>query len=414
MSISLKKLEKTILFIYLNIILIVYPLLNIIYKNNPLIQNVNRIILVAVTTVTLLLFFKKAFGKGLRNIDCLIIIVSLYIFTSLLLYFSYGSISSSDMLKEFLYSVLPFLVYFVGIYVGSKYQDYAIKIIMFNLFLVAIMGMIIYFNINTLLLRSMFNILKEENRFFWQFGSIYGVIIMGYLSQLMYALILFNKYKGKHEKFLLILFFVISILTLQRSAFIGIIMSTLIFIIFPSTNHIKKSARETIKLLSVVIIGLFLLLNVIDGLEILNYNLSHQITSKFTDIKLDSVVSDRSNQAIIFNNNSFGKILFGEGFGKYSPNNSVATVVQPDASYYRIYNELGLIGFIFFFSIFIYFIFKAFKKKDAFMIYFISFTLIAFYFNRVVWAIPCNYIIFIMLGFSESDRFNYLYKVKVE
>lgn len=404
LTVSMKKLEKITLCIYLSVILIIYPLFNIIYKNNPLIQNANRLMLVFVTMLVLLFFLKKTIGKGLRNIDILIIFVALYITTSLLLYFSYNKLSTPDLLREILYSILPFIVYFASISIGNKHKDFVINLIMVHLFIVAIIGFIVYFNIHPILFKNVINILKRENVFFWQFGSIYGVIIMGYLSQLMYALILFDKYKGKHKKFLLVIFLIISILTLQRSAVIGIIMSTLVFTVTSIVFSNIKAVKETVKLILIFFLVLVVLLNVIDRLEILDYNLSNQIISKVKDIRITSVVEDRNSQAIIFNDNNFFNILFGEGFGKYSPNNSAAVVVQPDASYYRIYNELGLIGFILFFSIFIYFFLKGLKKKDYFMLYFISFTLIAFYFNRVMWAIPNNYIIFMLLGLSESNR----------
>lgn len=410
MIIPTRKFERFILNIYFSYILIFYPLINILYSSQQGFQNANRLFLVVIMGVTFVFYMKNKSYKRLRIIDLLIILVSFYITSSLLLFYSYATLSTPDLLRELLYTVLPFFVYLMSISVGYRYQNYSIRLIVTNLIIVVIIGIVIYFNLNPVLFGKTANALKEKNVFLWQFSSIYGAIIMGYLSQLMYALVLFGKYQGKYKKAIMAMFLTISILTLQRSSFIGIIMSTIIYFIFLPIKHNKKAIGEFVELMLIIVFVLFLLVSVIDRLDILNYNLSNQIISKFNNIKLENVVSDRQTQAIIYNDNNFLNILFGEGFGKYSPNNSAAISIQPDASYYRIYNELGLVGSILFFSIFLYFLVKGFKKKDPFMIYFILFTLIAFYFNRVVWAIPCNYIIFMLLGFSETDRYQGLNK----
>jgi len=57
-----------------------------------------------------------------------------------------------------------------------------------------------------------------------------------------------------------------------------------------------------------------------------------------------------------------------------------------------------------FFLPFILLFTKAIKDRNAFEIYFIGFSLIAFFFNRIIWMIPLNYIFFTFLGvFENSD-----------
>lgn len=403
---SRNKLERIILLIYISYILILYPLINILVKGQSALQMINRILLIVITMISMMLFKEELFRRRPKFIDTLIIITSLYITISLLLFYSYSNqLTIMDMFKEILYTILPFFIYFMGISVAKKHKVHVIKLMVYNILVSIALGAILYFNLRPIIFANFINILKSENKFLWQFGSIYGVIIMGYLSQLMYALVLFNKYSGKYKRILLIIFLGVSILTLQRSAFIGIFMSTMIFSLFSLSNNNLRSIKELFKLYVIVLIVMLVLLNIIDQLGILNYSLYDHIMANFRSLNLKSVMSDRSSQTVIFNNSNIFHILFGEGFGKYSPNNSLATIVQPDASYYRIYNELGLFGFILFFSVFIYFLLKGIKKRDAFLIYLVSFTLVAFYFNRVLWSTPCNYIIFMLLGFSEVDRF---------
>ena len=129
------------------------------------------------------------------------------------------------------------------------------------------------------------------------------------------------------------------------------------------------------------------------------------ILSEFSNFNYTSVAKDRAYQAIIFNTEEVFNILFGEGFGKYSPNNTLSKLIMPDASFYRIYNELGIIGGLSFFFPFIYLFIKAIKNRNAFETYFIGFSLIAFFFNRIIWMIPLNYIFFTFLGVFENSKY---------
>jgi Ca2+/Na+ antiporter len=78
---------------------------------------------------------------------------------------------------------------------------------------------------------------------------------------------------------------------------------------------------------------------------------------------------------------------------------------MPDANYYRIYNELGIIGGIIFFMPFLAIFLKALSRKDPFMLFLITYTLFAFYFNRVLWAVPTAYVIYTIIGISESKEY---------
>ena len=129
---------------------------------------------------------------------------------------------------------------------------------------------------------------------------------------------------------------------------------------------------------------------------------SKKFLEEIESFRFSKVQSDRKSQAIITNNSNVFCMLIGEGYGKYSPNNELALITMPDASYFRIFNELGLLGFFLFFTPFILLIFEAFKFKDPFVIYFIMFSLFAFYFNRVIWAIPINYIFYTSLGIFSN------------
>ena len=167
--------------------------------------------------------------------------------------------------------------------------------------------------------------------------------------------------------------------------------------------------------LIVVLLLAFLWILSLNTVSVLKFDLGQFILKEIGDIKVSNVLSDRSAQNIIFNNNNFFNILFGEGFGKYSPNNSLTICKMPDVAYTRMYNELGLLGTLLFLSPYILFAYKNAIKKNWFGVYFIVFTFFAFGFNRILWMIPLNYIIYTFFGIIENPRANgYLFSRKIK
>jgi hypothetical protein len=234
-------------------------------------------------------------------------------------------------------------------------------------------------------------------------SSFYGPILMGYIAQLLFALVLFEVIKvGILRSTLLIIFFITSILTLQRAPYFGVSFAILFYFIF----HGKKNLFG-ITVIVITLLTTFYIFTNIDMSGVFGFDQRVSISDEFKNIQLERLSDDRDrkDQSLIYNDNNILNILLGEGYGKYSPNNFQTIHKMPDANYYRIYNELGIIGGIIFFMPFLAIFLKALSRKDPFMLFLITYTLFAFYFNRVLWAVPTAYVIYTIIGISESKEY---------
>lgn len=396
-----RNLSLKILLVYL---LVFYPLVYQIFLNNSFISIVNQFILFILLSLTILNYSSRVISHLYSvklNASSIFLCTFFYLTISLLLFSSLNdSINFSSVLREFLYSIIPILFYFIGKTLNNDEKNVFLKYLFISLFIVIIIGLL--YRLGLYLPRVLLDVFEQKS-FRFNFSSFYRPIGMAFLAQFMFALFLFKKIKFKFRYLLIFFFLFISILTLQRAAFLGIIISLSIFLFY------RFSFLKIIIISFVILIGSLSLYNVIEK------NSTNETESRFfsakllfdeiKDFSLSSVQSDRASQAIITNKNNILNMLVGEGFGKYSPNNDSALLIMPDASFFRIYNELGLIGFFLFFTPFLLLLFDALKIKDPFLIYFILFSLIAFYFNRVLWAIPINYLFYISLGiFSNFNK----------
>jgi hypothetical protein len=170
---------------------------------------------------------------------------------------------------------------------------------------------------------------------------------------------------------------------------------------------IKKGAvlKLALKLVSIILLIVLIVVNwsaiITFANDLLGFNILKYVNSELSTFNMEDVMSDRSSQAIITNTDNVFNILFGEGYGKYSPNNMHSIRRMPDASYYRLYNELGIIGTFLFFLPYAMIFINSVRKRNFFAIYFMLHTFIAFFFNRVLWAIPISYIIYPMFSFCN-------------
>ena len=394
-------LSFEILLVYL---MVFYPLVFQMFLNNSLMSLMNQVILFSLLSSTIFIYSKRVISHiyvDKLNISVFFLLIFFYLTISLVIFTALnGRINIPSILREFLYSIIPILFYLIGKIFNYNEKNIFLRYLFYCLSIVVIIGFI--YRLGLYLPKSIMNVF-EQKPFRFNFSSYYTPIIMGFLAQFMFALLLFKKIKLKFRYLLIVIFFVVSILTLQRAAFIGLFISLLIYIFF------RFSIFKIILITFVFLIGTQLIYTTINN-NITSDNDSQVFSpQKFIDeiesFKFSNVQSDRKSQAIITNDNNFFNILVGEGFGKYSPNNDLTLLKMPDASYFRIFNELGLIGFFLFFTPFIFLLYEAIKIKNPFMIYFILFSLLAFYFNRVLWSIPINYLFFTSLGiFSNFNK----------
>lgn len=389
-----------ILFIYL---MVFYPLIFQIYLNNSFASLINQFILFFLISLTIISCSKRVIShinSDKLNVSVIFSLTFFYLTISLALFSALnGRINIPSILREFLYSIIPILFYFIGKIFNYNEKNLFLRYLFYCLSLVVIIGFI--YRLGLYLPKSIINVF-EQKPFRFNFSSYYTPIIMGFLAQFMFALLLFKKIKLKFRYLLIVIFFVVSILTLQRAAFLGLFVSSLIYIFY------RFSIFKIILVIFVFLIVTPLIYTTINN-NITSDNDSlifspKKLIDEIESFKLSNVQSDRKSQAIITNDNNFFNMLVGEGFGKYSPNNELTLLKMPDASYFRIFNELGLIGFFLFFTPFIFLLYEAIKIKNPFMIYFILFSLLAFYFNRVLWSIPINYVFYTSLGIFSNFK----------
>ena len=158
-------------------------------------------------------------------------------------------------------------------------------------------------------------------------------------------------------------------------------------------------------LLALLVLFVHYLDSILDYISnLMGVNIKNYINDEFNSFNLESVVSGRTEQSVISNTSNPLSFIFGEGFGKDSPNNFLTIRKMPDASYYRIFDELGVVGFILFFLPYIEMVRIAVKKKRIFTIYFFIETFAAFFFNRILWMIPLNFIIYSLIGISTAEE----------
>jgi hypothetical protein len=306
-----------------------------------------------------------------------------------------GKILLTDLFKELLFTILPLLLFIVL----RKFNLNIIKAysqsIFFSFIFITSLGLLQFFNLN--LSDDFYKLVHSSTP---NFQSYYGAISFGYFTQLVFALVLFDIIKVRLKILVLITVFIIVLLTLQRSAYLGIVFSFGLFL------FAKNKFNEKILFLSFILLAFIIIIS-LNLSSVFRLNYSDFIIAEIESFSLELVLEDRITQNIITNNKNFFNILFGLGFGLYSRNNSIATLRMPDATFLRIFNELGFIGFILFFLPYLLLLTNSIKQKNFFQIYLLSFTLFASYFNPIIIMIPSNFAFFIFASNSNIGRVQY-------
>lgn len=381
-----------IFLIYLNVI---YPLIFQLYAESDLISITNQILL-GLVFVWVLYQYNGSFKKfnNSRNIEVFFYLSISYQVVSLILFLTSLNFSFIDACREILYAILPISFFFIG--KSGLLQTKSI----YNLFLGTV-GLVILIGLlhridNSLIPSSIIKAIEAKRTI--NFASYYTPIIMGYFSQLIFAILLFKRIKIPYvHNLALIISLLIAIITLQRAAFLGILLSIFFYAI---------KTKRFLRLGAALMIGIMLFQVSQFFLDDTGITSTKKVLEEINDFNLAKVNETRTQQAVITNNENILMIIFGEGFGKYSPNNMNSILKLPDASYYRIFNELGILGTIIFFIPFIIILFQLIKTKHHFGIYFISFSMISFFFNRTIWSIPINFNFYLILG-SLYYEYNY-------
>ena len=354
------------IYLFYAYLIVIYPFLYQYYEGDQKVAVLNRVFVAILIVLILSKYLPRLISKPFYNIDLLFMIQFSYLMISISLYSMSAQIYPMDILKEYLYSIIPILFYFVSKTYSIREFKTFIMILFFSILIISLLGILEASDYT--FSDRMANALAKKGK--GNFISYYSAIGMGYIAQLAFALLLFDIVRIKKIKYPLMgLFFIISLLTLQRSSYLGIIFALISYSIFKGRNN----------KVSFLLFGLFLLmvLNTLISTDHTNYygfDVGRYIMDEINSFDLESVQRQRAGQSIVSNSNDWFSILFGEGFGKYSPNNILTIRKMPDASYQRIFNEIGAIGSILFFLPFVSLSIKYIKEHNSFMIYFIIST----------------------------------------
>ena len=224
--------KKIIFLFFYFFIIIIYPLVYVLNIGDTGTSLINKFAFFSILFLMILFYSKEIFFRKKNLIDYLFIWSILYLTISLLLYASSGVMLLGDIFRESLYSIIPVLFYFMGKSLKRSEMDIFIKSVFFLFLGVIFLGVLNLFDF------SFFN----TDAF--QKGNIlktfYSAITMGYIAQLMFALVLFKQIRSRYlTQFLLGFFFIISLLTLQRSSYLGIIFALFVYLLFQYRGRLR-------------------------------------------------------------------------------------------------------------------------------------------------------------------------------
>ena len=366
-------------------ILLIYPYTNRYFDGQThSFLTFNRVLWATITPIIIIALLNNTIS--LRSLtDKIFLVLILYLTGSLLFFAFFNQSDLTFVSRELSYSILPMFCYFI--YKGNPKidKDLAIFTILLVVFICGVSGL--WGNSS---LPKPYFIAVLENKSYVNFQSFYSPIIYASIGTICLAALLLAKIDvaSRYKYFMIIIFFMTSILTLQRAAFLGLAMVIAGILLF----RFNRYFLFYIPVLSAC--SFFLISNSLD----FDTEFYQLLLSELTDFTLSSVIDQRQEQTFIFNNYSILRIIFGEGFGKYSPQNESAFLIMPDASYHRLFNELGIIGCGLFVFTFLLIFLDFLRTRNVFGLYLVTFVLVHFYFNRILMAIPSAYFIYIMLG----------------
>lgn len=217
--------------------------------------------------------------------------------------------------------------------------------------------------------------------------------ILSYFSLVCLAAYLF--FPQLRWRYVMIPMLVIAILfSRQRAAWAG----ALIVLVFLGIHHLTKrdirvSPKSALLLLSAIVMTTLFLVFYADLTM-----LRTLISNTWERLSLSQALADRSSQHIVHNYRHILFILFGEGFGKYSPLVQDNPLAQPDAPLLMLYNETGLIGLIIFSNMLFQMFWRSLEARNWFLASVVTFTSVGLLGTRYLWYFPINFLFFYIVA----------------
>jgi hypothetical protein len=390
-------IRRIFVFIFVCYISLVYPISNRVNTGSAL----DRICLI-VLVVIIVSIQKRTLTRSLSRLDSCtnasVFAYMVYISISMLSSILFGIQSPRSLLTYSLNSIAPLVMYFC--FVGFDDREFLIKSIFF------VTGIDILIGIST------YKMLGFQVPFVTDFfsdlvfkGGGYRLVslagkstVIGYMSLFCFSYTIFFRF-GKSRYFLLILYGIATILSMQRSMWAGLLLAFAIY--FMNSKAGQKKKKHDFLYFAILISAAFLVLAGNDILE----PLTKLVSNRLLEFNIGDAMSERSSQQLIFNVENPLSIVFGEGYGKYSPLNKEENLINlPDAPLYMIYNETGILGLSIFILMIASFGLRAFGERDWFQVWLVLHLVIALSGSRVLWYFPLNFLIFMLLGSFQKER----------
>ena len=356
--------------------------------------------------------FKKGFyfWKGKYDVIAISLFVIYYLISSLI-FVSFDANSPSWIIKDYLYSLIPMFFYVI---LRLSKLNFNIQILLLSTWASVII--IDIFSLFILLSPGSFisglfteEFIEFDGTFQIALSGVIGVILTGFINVIGLIICVFSPIRlNRIIVILSALFFSICIfMTGQRTPVVGIFLILFLVVLKNKTKGLFVVATLSL----ILAMSLPFLKFEIEGIPVKDVMVERTM-NRFTQVKEGN--TGRNNQYKIYNDEYLFGFLIGDGVGRHSPENEKAKHSTPDAMWFRIYNEMGLIGVLLYLAFFYFNFVRSVKSKNWFAISLILYIFIANSFNRVLFTAPISIIPYALLAcFNWRNTNSYeIYKTK--
>ncbi len=366
-------------------------------------QTGNRIILFGLIFACIWISFGKNGRRWVRDlrdpVGFSIFLYFAYILYSFILSILLGNIPADNIDSFLLQCFLPILFYFA--FKNTRYWNKILYVIVFSIVLNAISAILtsplVGFDI------PIVTQLAKEAAF--RGGSdarlqafIGNSTTIGYFA--LICLVTYIAIPSMRFKYIVMPVMVVTVLLArQRGVWMGI--PILLVLLFCFTITVKKYRRRALFLFILIpALGMGVYLILVYYTDI--YSVKILLTDTLKSMDPEVALGSRSYQQIIYNNSNLFYILFGEGFGKYSPLIKENPLQQPDAPYFMIFNETGIIGTLIFFNMFFQIFLHSFKTRNLIIMFMVLHLSVGLLGSRYLWFFPLNFLFYTFVGMFQN------------
>ena len=327
----------------------------------------------------------------------------LYIFFSFILSILLGNIQSKDINSFILQCFLPILFYFV--FKSYKHWSIIVYIIVLLVFLNALIAIAAspFVKFDIPIITQITKVAAFKGGSGYRLYSFIGnSSTLGFSALLCIAI--YIAFPAMRFKYIVLPVMIVTVLsTRQRAVWVGVLILILLIIYFSIT--LKGYAKRNLSLFALIpVLGTIVYLffaHYMDQLTVIDL-----LRSTLDNMTPADAFGSRASQQVIYNNSNPFFILFGEGFGKYSPLITDNALSQPDASYYMIFNETGIVGMLVFFNMFFQIVRYSLRRANFVLLFLVFAISVGLLGNRYLWFFPVNYLFYSFVGIFQNTSSN--------